>query len=433
MMARSPNCDPPLKMASAESVGFNASNTKPVANLIRLSEQDLMKMKRAHRKFVEDIETSPPALHYKPGTRGIVSAAGGSYLPVLVISLRMLRRTGSKLPMEVFLADWTEYDGYTCQVVLPSLNAQCVVLSEILDAVPGSTGKIETYQYKALAMLFSSFEEIFFLDADAFPLQKPESIFTSEPFKSKGLITWPDFWESTVSPLFYEISSMERPALNARQSTESGEVFISKRTHLRTLLLVAYYNFWGPSHYYALLSQGAAGEGDKETFIAAASVLNEPFHQVSEPIRALGRHKEDGFSGSTMIQSNPTEDYALTKRGEWRIKGSTVSAPKPFIVHANFPKFNPATIFHENGPAMKANLEYTRAWTAPEEVVESFETDLERHFWTEIRWTACALEGKIISWSEITGICFQANDYWKNVFGGPQAPVSVVYSRPQFP
>ncbi|OGM42166.1 hypothetical protein ABOM_009159 [Aspergillus bombycis] len=388
-----PGCDPPERLAKADSVGFDPKNTDQPPNLTGMPDEDVLKMKHAHSKFVHAIAKEPPALAYQPGTRGIVSTAGGSYLPVLVISLRMLRQTGSNLPMEVFLADWDEY-----------------------DATSASKTKIEKYQYKPFAMLFSSFEEILFLDADAFPLQKPERAFTSEPFTSKGLITWPDFWGPTASPLYYTIASQERPAPNIRQSTESGEVFISKRSHLRTLLLVAYYNYWGPGYYYPLLSQGAAGEGDKETFLAAATVLNEPFYQVSEPIRALGRHTNDGFAGSTMVQYSPMEDYALTTKGEWRIKGASVPPPKPFFVHINFPKFNPATVFSDNGPVMKEDGSYTLAWTAPEEVIESFGPDLQRRLWGEIRWTACALEGKSISWKGQTGICEKVEDYWNTIF-----------------
>ncbi|KAE8371209.1 mannosyltransferase putative-domain-containing protein [Aspergillus bertholletiae] len=411
-----PNCEPPGRHAKAESEGFDPKNTQQPPNLTDMSDEDVLKMKHAHRNFVHAITKDPPTLAYRPGTRGIVSTAGGAYLPVLVISLRMLRQTGSNLPMEVFLADWDEYDGYICQVVLPALNAQCVLLSAILDTVPGSTSHIEKYQYKPFAMLFSSFEEILFLDADAFPLHKPEHVFTSDPFRSKGLLTWPDFWRTTTSPLYYVIAGQDRPAPNLRQSTESGEVFLSKRSHLRTLLLVAYYNYWGPGYYYPLLSQGAAGEGDKETFLAAATVFDEPFYQVSEPLRALGRHTNDGFSGSTMVQYSPMEDYALTSNGEWRIKGADVDPPSPFFVHINFPKFNPATVFSENGPVVKEDGSYTLAWTAPEDVLQSFGPHLQRQLWHEIRWTACALEGKSISWKGQTGICDKVEDYWNTVF-----------------
>ncbi|KAF7596449.1 hypothetical protein BBP40_001756 [Aspergillus hancockii] len=412
-----PGCEPPQRLDKAESAGFDPKNTKQPPNLTKMSDEDVAKMKNAHSNFVNAITQSSPPLAYLPGTRGLVSTAGGSYLPLIVISLRMLRKTNSTLPMEVFLADWDEYDGYICQVVLPSLNAKCILLAEILDTVPGSKAHIEKYQYKPFAMLFSSFEEILFLDADAFPLQPPESAFKSDLFQSKGLLTWPDFWGPTASPLYYEISSQERPPPNVRQSTESGEVFLSKRTHIRTLLLVAYYNYHGPTHYYPLLSQGAAGEGDKETFLASATVLNEPFYQVSEPIRALGRHKNNGFAGSTMVQYNPMEDHALTEKGEWRIKGSKAPAPGPFFVHINFPKFNPATVFEDNGPVVKEDGSYTRAWTAPEDVIESFGVDLERRLWGEIRWTACTLEGKSISWKGQTGICEKVEDYWGNIYG----------------
>ena len=407
-----PNCDPPTRLGNAESVGFDSDNTDPPPSLLDMPAQDVATMKEAHRKFVDAISRNPPVLPYKPHTRGLVSTAGGEYLPVLVISLRMLRRTGATLPMEVFLADWTEYEGYICDVVLPSLNAQCVVLSDILDAVPGSHTTVEKYQYKPLAMLFTSFEDILFLDADAFPLNNPEILFTSEPFTSKGLITWPDFWGPTASPLYYEISQQKQPAPNLRQSTESGEVLISRKSHLRTLLLCTYYNFWGPSYYYPLLTQGAAGEGDKETFLAAANMLNEPFYQVRSPIHALGRHKNGEFSGSTMVQYNPISDYTSTIH-----KKKTGQSSIPFFVHANFPKFNPAMIFELNGPAITDDGRYTRAWTAPEDVVGSLGKDLEGHFWSEIRWTACTLEGRLISWKGQTGICEQVEDYYSAIFG----------------
>ncbi|PWY70543.1 nucleotide-diphospho-sugar transferase [Aspergillus eucalypticola CBS 122712] len=431
LVASEPYANSPTRIRNAESEGFDPKNTDPLPDLLRLSKEDVSAMRIAHSKFLDMLKQTPPKLHYQAHTRGLVSTAGGSYLPVLVISLRMLRQSGSNLPMEVFLASWDEYDGYVCQVVLPSLNAQCVVLSEILDAVTDSKASIEKYQYKIFAMMFSSFEEILFLDADAFALQDPEVLFKSEPFSSKGLVTWPDFWRPTTSPLYYEIVTQDKTAgknkeqqiqqqqnpATIRQSTESGELLLSKRTHTRTLLLAAYYNFYGPSHYYPLLSQGAAGEGDKETFVAAAIVLNEPFYQVSEPIRAVGRGTPDGFAGSTMVQYNPIEDYALTKKGEWRIRGAAVPPPHPFFVHVNFPKFNPATVFNDNGPVVDERGRYTRAWTAPDDVVEAFGgIKTEKAYWKEILWTACALEGKSISWKGRDDICSKTTDYWSTIF-----------------
>ncbi|KAJ5902537.1 hypothetical protein N7495_003065 [Penicillium taxi] len=419
-----PEASPVVEDEKAPTEGFNANDPKSRPDYVKVATEDVASMRKSHTAFIKAITSSLPQLQYIPGTKGVVSTAGGSYLPVLVISLRMLRRTGSTLPMEVFLANEEEYEDYICDVVLPSLNAKCIVLSRILVAAPT---KIEKYQFKPFAMLFSSFEEILFLDADAFPLERPEKMFKSEPFRSTNMVTWPDFWASSVSPLFYEISNTTAPPMNLRQSTESGEVLLSKKTHTRTLLLSTYYNYWGPSHYYPLLSQGAAGEGDKETFITAATAVNEPFYQVSESICALGHAKEGGMAGSAMAQFNPIQDYELTRQGKWRVRGDDAPAPDVAFIHANFPKFNPATVFdsnHEVKPAFNDDGSYTRAWTIPQEVVAKFsaKVDIEMAFWREILWTACELEDKFVSWEDKTGICDGVKDYWHATFQSDGLP-----------
>jgi alpha 1,2-mannosyltransferase len=292
-----------------------------------------------------------------------------------------------------------------------------VVLSHILDAVP-KIMQIEKYQFKLFAMMFSSFEEILFLDADAFPLEKPDILFTNEPFRSKNMVTWPDFWADTISSYYYQIASKPMPPITIRQSTESGELLLSKKTHSKTLLLSTYYNFWGPDYYWALLSQGAAGEGDKETFVAAALTMDEPYYQVSEPIVAMGHRTKSGLAGSAMVQFDPVEDYALIQKGEWRVHGSKAPAPRAFFIHANFPKFNPATVFDEQAvkPTFEDDGSYTRAWTIPKEVIGKFRTDVEKQFWKEILWTACELETKFRSWEGRDGICQRVKDYWNAMF-----------------
>ena len=416
LVEHEPNCKPPRRTGNAPATGFNPNEAGPRPDLLKMNTRDLGRMRKAHGQFVEAIEQNPPALSYTPGTQGLVTTAGGSYLPVLVISLRMLRRTGSQLPMEVFLATPDEYEEYICDEVLPSLNAKCVVLSEIINAVPGSS-QIEKYQLKPFAMLFSSFEEILFLDADAFPIAKPETLFEEEPFHSTKLLTWPDFWASSASPYYYDIAAQKVPPMTSRQSTESGEVLISKKTHLKTLLLCTYYNFWGPTHYYRLLSQGAAGEGDKETFVSAATAVGEPFYQVSEPICAMGHATEGGLAGSAMLQFDPVEDYKLVRAGG--VKETSAPAPRAFFIHANFPKFNPATVFSKQAvnPAFNDDGSYTRAWTIPEDKIEAFGFDVEKKFWADILWTGCELENKFRGWENRTDICAGVKKYWTAQFG----------------
>ncbi|KZF24231.1 glycosyltransferase family 71 protein [Xylona heveae TC161] len=376
-------------------------------------------MRQAHSSFIHAAKTKIPQGCYVPGTRGLVSTAGGFYLPVLVISLRMLRRSGSDLPMEVFLASPDEYEPHICDNVLPKLNARCIVLSEILDKAPNAQ-EIKHYQFKIFALIFSSFEEVVFLDADAFPLYDPELLLTSEPFTKTGYVLWPDYWVSTASPLYYNISAQVAPPVTLRQSSETGELLVSKSQHHFSLMLATYYNYYGPSHYYPLLGQGSPGEGDKDTFIAAASALGEPFYQTSERVKPIGHRKADGgLGGSAMVQFDPMQDYNLTSKGLWRVKDEKVAPmPRPFFIHAHYPKFNPATIFDpsEVDPTRGPNGEFSRAWLLPEDIIDSFGYDVEKSFWEEIKWTACELESSFRTWTGKTRVCERVKFYWESIF-----------------
>ena len=413
-----PDCKSPKRLGQAGAQSFRPSDKLVRPDLLEMPKESVKRMRTAHTKFVNGMREKRPQMAFTAGTRGLVSTAGGEYLPVFVISLRMLRRTGTTLPVEVFLADHEEYEEYICTKVLPSLNATCVIMSDILDSVPHSM-EIAHYQFKVFAMMFSSFEEILLLDADCFPIHNPEQLFTSEVFQKHGLITWPDFWASSTSTLFYEIASQSVPPMTERASSEAGELLLSKKTHQKSLLLATYYNYYGSSHYFPLLSQGAPGEGDKETFLAAANILNESFYATSESVQAIGHVQNDGeIAGSAMVQYDPVQDYNLTQQGLWRIKDLSVAeSPRPFFVHAHFPKFNPATIFKQGGPTKDSNGKDRLAWTDDAKTIKGFGIDLERQFWEEIKWTSCELEGKFKTWQNNQWTCKNATSYWNNIYG----------------
>ena len=85
-----------------------------------------------------------------------------------------------------------QYEKELCEDVLPSLNATCVILSEVTEAVPERL-EMSRYQLKALALAFSSFEDVLLLDADNIALERPERLLNSEPFLSTGFVSWPDY------------------------------------------------------------------------------------------------------------------------------------------------------------------------------------------------------------------------------------------------
>ena len=443
MLNNDPTCkNPPDRVVPQKlDIGYDPTQDRQRPDLLYMDTADVKRMRETHSNFVNDMKDTP-RMPYESGSRGIVLTGGFNQLPVLVISVRMLRRTKSDLPVEVFVADPSEWDDQICNVVLPSLNAKCLLFSEIFQTA-GTGVSIGRFQYKIMAILFSSFEEVLLLDSDAFPINNPLPLFEEEPFKSNGLIVWPDFWYPSESPYFFEIAKIDTiPHLTERASVESGELMYSKAKHHASLMLAAYYNYYGPTYYYPLLSQGAPGEGDKETFAWAATALKEPHYAVHERVMALGRHDTNGnFLGSAMAQHDPVADNAFTKAhgpphdrskdtdtgkdNHFEIQATEV---KPFFIHANFPKFDPSTIFgHEmkdfadetiGGPTRDSNGTNVRCWMDPARAVEMFGFDAERRLWEEIKATACDYEHQFGAWKGKSGICQRTTDYWNDVFGG---------------
>lgn len=231
-----------------------------------------------------------------------------------LLSVRALRAEGCELPVEILIPTMEEYELELCSRIFPAMNARCIYLPMQFKGEQLSATKLEFsgYQYKCLAILLSSFENVLLLDSDNVAAYAPDHLFKHEPFLSKGLIVWPDFWKRSTSPDYFKIANIQlsqselypkydekygeyRPQeyelpldldkipLHDRvgampdPSSESGQLMISKRTHMKQLLLALYYNYYGPTHYYPLFSQGAAGEGDKETFLAATIVTKKVF------------------------------------------------------------------------------------------------------------------------------------------------------------
>lgn len=390
----------------------------PRVDSITIPDEALDRFKNAHASIKDEVLRLAPGLPYMSGTRGIVTTAGGEYMPVLLVSLRMLRRTGSTLPVEVFVASADEYDSHVCEVVLPALKARCIVLSSVLQAVP-KVLDIGKYQLKVFAILFSSFEDVLFLDADDFPVLNPDDILVSEPFTSHGLVTWPDFWATTAAAAFYEISDQPTPRVSDLASTESGQLLVSKRTHGHALLLAAYYNYYGPDCFYRLLTQGQSGEGDKETFLAAAGSLNATSYSVREKVGVLGHWSDGSWHGAGMVQSHPGDDYAIFTNSsaaaaarihaDYVHQNSDRPQPRRLFVHANVPKLKPERLLDQNSPAKEEHTgDGQRMWGPKDHVVNMFGRDIESEVWRDVITTGCDMA---------SDLCTRLQDHGKAVYG----------------
>ncbi|KAL0938659.1 alpha-1,2-mannosyltransferase [Colletotrichum truncatum] len=366
------------------------TNSSPRPDLITISDSDLSSLKSKHSTFVASLKTLGPKLPTWKGTTGVVMTAGGGYLGTAVTSILMLRRSGSTLPVHLFLDTPDEYDRQLCEVTLPQLNTECLIFTSVLRP----SDDVKHYQYKVLSILLSPFEKVLLLDSDAWPVTSPDRLFTSEPFTSNGLITWPDFWLTTISPHFYAIANFTAPPILRRRSSESGILLYDKKTHAESLLLATYYNWYGPGCFYPLLSQHAPGEGDKETFAQAALALSQPFYDVRTPDTVLGRWINGSFETAGMKQADPAEDYRLQSpnlSGDHAQEPAEEKKAKPLFIHHNLFKLDIFKVGASSDPMFRLNEEgrLSRLWGPDKKLVENSGFDVERAMWDVVLAADC--------------------------------------------
>lgn len=435
-----------------------------LASFIRLDENEKAVLQASHNKFLNEMPQSLPdeLLKFTKFNSfmkgdGIVLLGGDDYNQLALTSIKMLRSAGSKLPIELIIPRERDYDIDLCNNLLPSLGGQCKIMAHYLPS--SAVDKIKGYQLKNVALLISSFERVLYLDADNIPVSNPDTLFNNEPLKSHDLVLWPDLWRRLTSPLFYEIAEiaindnvrLRNSYFNGDQrgdstqisyhdaegaipeaSSETGQLLINKKVHFKTLILSMYYNYYGPDFYYPLLSQGAAGEGDKETFIAAAHKLQLSYYQVQEfnrefgPIKAGSRH--DMFA---MGQYDPIIDYIQQHNHQQSLTLDFVpdyavnvddhdhlnynfhyfKLSALMFLHANWPKLKLTDIFLHNGYGRGPTIDDQRRRLYEKNIIE--ETggiDLELSIFQTLQWLYCDLKIEItkvphIGTNERTKIC----------------------------
>jgi len=185
-------------------------------------------------------------------------------------------------------------------------------------------------------------------------------------------------------------------------------------------LLSLYYNLHGPNLYYKLFSLGGLGEGDKDTFAAAATVVKQDFYQLKSPIKGMGHYgKHNPYQGKAMAQKNPLKDYEifnekvlkplteqkkrampLNKRVQLAKKimkdHFTSDNDNPiFAMHCRFPKLDPAEIMLRKKIYDKANkrLNYRmyNGFTFERKMAanDTITIDFELNQWTNMQRELC--------------------------------------------
>ncbi|KAL8922732.1 MAG: hypothetical protein Q9208_005045 [Pyrenodesmia sp. 3 TL-2023] len=369
-----------------------------------ISSADAEAARSSHVAVTKELVPYPSDLF---AGQGIVILAGGRYTGFATTGLGMLREIGSKLPIEVWVKDQSEEREEWC-AELAKEGVACRRLSDYMDTDLLEHG----YQLKISAILFSSFEQILFLDADNVPVVNPDVIFTSTSFTDTGVVMWPDYWKHTGAPyLPYIVGLSDGPSelLREDQTAESGQLVWDKRRHWKSLCLAAYYNYYGPQHYYTMISQGWAGWGDKDTFLLALRSLRQEYYMVPHKLKTLFINGTD--AGIGMLQADPSKPnnyepmFLHSNIIKWSIRGF-------LCIGCATQAIDPVKVSALENPKSPINWhlkEHRRIFSLTD--MQNMNIDPEPSIWRSFEHVACR------SYWQDEGLCNRTREHMEQTFG----------------
>jgi hypothetical protein len=161
------------------------------------------------------------------------------------------------------------------------------------------------WELKPYAMLYSTFREVLFLDADNVPVVNPEFLFDLPEYQKKGAVFWPDHNPANSTPkacVIWRNCGMRPPS---EQEFESGQILLDKERCWQALRLALWFNE-NSDFYYQYL------HGDKETFHLAFRKLKRPYCLVPKPMRDLEHTMcQHDFDGRRIFQHRNTAKWSL--------------------------------------------------------------------------------------------------------------------------
>lgn len=207
---------------------------------------------------------------------GIVMCAGGPFVPSAYVGVRLLRRFGVTLPIEIWHAGPDEIPDWGRRALEP----WDVRLRDVMPFCPDQTlAQLRGWPIKPAALLHSAFRHVLFLDADCFTLRNPEFLFDSAEYRDTGALFWPDNKHHKMTP---EGTIWALTGLDYRGDTEfeTGIVALDRQRCWRELSLTQWMNANSGFWYDHVM-------GDKDTFYLSWRKLASPFF-LAPPCRRYG-------------------------------------------------------------------------------------------------------------------------------------------------
>ena len=225
--------------------------------------------------------SAPPKI-YASKKRGYVFAGSSRKHLLMARSIvDVMRSHGSVLPAEFWIdpvdEDSPQISQHVCQEAFALSGLQCRYMCEISEVqlyfpLCHPDWGSPPYQSKLIAIKYSSFEQVFFLDNDIVPLKSMDFMFSTTQFIKYGAIFWADAlpsqprfpWGPDVAEAI-GVNWSERVPDQYKQYVSplcSAQIMIDKGKFWRELSLATYLNL-DTTFYYRVM------HGDKDIFAAA--------------------------------------------------------------------------------------------------------------------------------------------------------------------
>ncbi|KAF9964417.1 hypothetical protein BGZ70_006482 [Mortierella alpina] len=235
-----------------------------------------------------------PWLHYGRSTsfelqqtfkgRGLVFCAGNGQFEFVITAIQAVRnRLKSTLPIQVFHMGEGDLSKER-QEYLKNMasDIEIVDVTKILD---NDYMRLGGWAIKPFAMLASTFEEVMFVDADAYFLQDPTVLFDDPGYKATGALFFFDRtlfadqprapnWIKSMLPIMSSFPPKSRlfNLLSAHEQ-ESGVVLINKKKRFLGMLATCKMN----GKWERDLVSYKVFHGDKETFWVGFEMIQDPY------------------------------------------------------------------------------------------------------------------------------------------------------------
>ncbi|MDR3402005.1 MAG: hypothetical protein P4L99_05855 [Chthoniobacter sp.] len=242
--------------------------------------------------------------------RGIVICAGGTrYFTNAYVCIRMLRRMGCELPIQVWHLGKGEMSRKMISVLL-KLRIEHVDALAFRKKYPARI--LKGWELKCYALIHCPFKEVLLLDADNTPLINPEILFEGAEFKEHGALFWPDRWPMS-NPAIWEMCGLSAE-LSSENEFESGQILVDKSRCWAALNLAMWMNEYSDFFYRYV-------HGDKETFHLAFRRLGKDYRMTTFPVEELAHTLcQHDFKGKRIFQHRIGDKWSLYGHNR-KIKG----------------------------------------------------------------------------------------------------------------